>query len=490
MAIPTVRIRSAGPTPVPVPASGVRAARQATLAVVLPPALLALALGLWGLRRKDSIWGDEAVSLEVARRSTGQIWQLTQHIDAVHGLYYLLLHLLFTLHDGGLATLRLPSVLGMTAAAAGVALIGRRLSGSRAGLAAGLVFCVFPAVQEYAQEGRSYGMVCAGVVGSGLLLLRAAERPTVSRWSGYALAALTTCVLHEFAVLAVLGQGLTLVLARQSRRVRLGWLAACAGVLAGLLPLALLSESEAAQVAWITAPGTGTVLFALGTMLVGALCALVAGPGQRAFALPLLVLPQMVLLLVSVVHPVYLDRYVVFEYAGLALLIGAALDRLGRRAGWRVLLVVPLALLLLLPVETGLRTPQSRPDDLAAAARAVGRMSAPGDGVLFLPSARRQSELAFPADYAGRIDLALSGNVAASDTLGGIELPPDGIRARLLAVTRVVTVRTAGKGVPEGTAQDREKLAVLGADFQVCARAEVRGLVVTAYARPGDCRAG
>ena len=495
-------------------------------AVALPPAALALGLGLWGIRRDDSLWGDEAVTYQVAHRSPGQLWQLVQHVDAVHALYYLLMHAVFGLLPAGLVTLRLPSALGVALAAAGVALLGRRLAGPRAGLLAGLAFPVFPAVQQYAQEGRSYGLVCAGVVASGLLLLRALDRPGPGRWAAYAAVSLLTCWLHEFAVLAVLAQGVTLLVARPPRRVAAGWAVAFGAVLVGLLPLLWLSSTESKQVAWITWPGTGTVLFAAGTVVVGALCALACRrpPGTRAvtpgadavrpgadavtpdaeavapgpagvslpgFALPLLVLPQTVLLLVSLVHPVYLDRYVVFEYAGLALLVGAALTRLGRRiGGWPVLLAVPAALLLLLPTELHLRTPQARPDDLAAAARAAHELGSPGGGVLFLPSARRESELVYPGDYAGLWDLALSAPVASSGTLGGVELPPATVTARMDRLTRIVTVRTAGSGgVPEGTRQDAAMLRVLAADFRLCARIPVRGLVVTSYARPGDCPA-
>lgn len=478
---------------------------RGTAPLVLPPVVVALTLGLWGIGRDRSLWGDEAVSLEVAHRSTAQIWELAHHVDAVHTLYYLLLHGMFQLHDGGPALLRLPSVLGTAAAAAGVALIGRRLAGPRSGLAAGLVLPVFPAVQQYAQEGRSYALVMAAVVFSGLLLLRAVERPGPGRWCGYAAAALAACLLHEYAALAVAAHAVTLGLARVPRRVWAGWCLAMAAVLAGLAPLAAVGAEQAKQVAWITAPTTGTVLFAAGMCLLGALCALVpqrpgGSPGAvrlsgavslRGFALPLLLLPQALLLGVSLVHPVYLDRYVLFEYAGLALLVGSALDALGRRlprVGPRALLAVPLALLLLLPVETQLRTPTSRSDDLQGTARAVAALAQPGDGVLFMPSSRRQSELAFPQDYAGLTDLALSAPVAGSATLGGVELTPQQIEERMTGFARIITVRTKGKGPsPTAASRDKAKQAALTAGYQKCTGLEVRGVEVSLYARPGAC---
>ncbi len=493
-------------------------------AVALPGAALGVGLGLWGITRGDSIWGDEAVTYQTAHRTPAQLWKLIRHVDAVHALYYLLMHYVFAVLGGGLVVLRLPSVLGVAAAAAGVALIGRRLVSARAGLLAGLAFPVFPAVQQYAQEGRSYGLVSAGVVLSGLLLLRALDPPGPGRWSGparwagYAAAALVTSVLHEFAVLAVLAQGLTLLLSRPPWRVVRRWLASFAVVLAGLAPLLRLSSTQSQQVAWIPFPGTGTVLFAAGTVLAGGLCALAcrrppgsppggipgspAGgipggiPGQdrdrvtpsvTAFALPLLVLPQTALMLVSLADPVYLDRYVVFEYAGLALLAAAALDRIGGRARWPVLLVVPAALLLLLPTELHLRTPQGRPDDLAAAARAAHTLGRPGDGVLFMPSARREAELVYPRDFAGLWDLALSAPVAPSGTLNGVELAARQVTGRMGGLARIVVVRTDGRVLPEGTRVDAAMQRMLDEEFRVCSRTEVRDMTVTSYARPGHC---
>ena len=71
--------------------------------------------GLWGIERQDSMWRDESVTYQVAHRPLGELWGLLGHIDAVHGLYYLLMHTVFALWDGGLVALRLPSVLATAA---------------------------------------------------------------------------------------------------------------------------------------------------------------------------------------------------------------------------------------------------------------------------------------------------------------------------------------------------------------------------------------
>jgi len=115
----------------------------------LTPALWTLALGLWGLSRQHSVWRDEAATWQAAQRPPGDICRMLKNIDAVHGLYYLLMHELFACFGAGTTTLRLPSVLAMAVAAGCVAVIGRRLAGAWAGWGAGMAFGLFPAVQFY-----------------------------------------------------------------------------------------------------------------------------------------------------------------------------------------------------------------------------------------------------------------------------------------------------------------------------------------------------
>ncbi|MGZ0203708.1 glycosyltransferase family 39 protein, partial [Streptomyces sp. RM1] len=168
-----------------------------------------LALGLWRVDR-GGMWRDEAVTFQVARRTLPQIWRLLHGVDAVHGLYYLLMHFVLAARADEVV-LRLPSVAGAAVTAGLVAQVGARLARPRAGLWAGLLYAVNPMAGHYAQEGRSYALVAAGAMGATLLLLRGVEKGS---WWGYGLVLGVTCWLHEFAVLLVLAHGVTLALAR------------------------------------------------------------------------------------------------------------------------------------------------------------------------------------------------------------------------------------------------------------------------------------
>ncbi|MEU5735494.1 glycosyltransferase family 39 protein [Streptomyces antimycoticus] len=131
-----------------------------------------LALGLWGLDR-GTMWRDESATYQMARRTLPQIRDALGTVDAVHGLYYLLMHPLLALHPSEV-TMRLPSVLAAVAATALVAALGCRLARPRVGLWAGLLYAATPVVTHYAQEGRSYALVTAGAAWATYLLVGAA----------------------------------------------------------------------------------------------------------------------------------------------------------------------------------------------------------------------------------------------------------------------------------------------------------------------------
>ncbi|MEU4889433.1 MULTISPECIES: glycosyltransferase family 39 protein [Streptomyces] len=492
---------------------------------------MALLLGLWGIRRENSMWRDESVTYQVAHRELPHLWRLLGELDAVHGLYYLLMKAVFTVWDGGLVALRLPSVLATALAAAGVAAIALRLAGARAAVLSGTVFTVVPMVQHYAQEGRSYALVCAAVTWACYLLLRGVEGGGARIWTAYAGVLLVACWLHEFAILVLAAHGVTLLRSAAAPAARRAWLIASGCVGAGVLPLALVSAGQAErQLGWLGRPGLGAWLLFFAVSAAGWACARALpllpegrqgqpkplerpelpeqippppGPaiGAAALALPLLVVPAGLLMTVSLVKPWYVDRYVLYGMTGLALLLGIRLDRvtepvvlrrlLPRRPA-RIAAVCGCAaglLAVLLPWSLLVRTPESRKDDVVAVADAVRDVAAPGDAVLFMPSRRREWLLSFPEVRAGVRDLALRQGPAASATLQGTELPADEIRRRVLAADRVIAV-TDPEGQPldafRGEAVKRE---TLDAHFRRCEPVRVHGAQVVVHVRSGSCDA-
>ncbi|WP_168714126.1 glycosyltransferase family 39 protein [Streptomyces sp. A1136] len=448
----------------------------------LPP-LLAVVLGLWGLERGPgggSMWRDESVTVEVAHRPLAGLLDLLWHVDAVHGLYYLLMHGVYGLWDGGLWALRLPSVAATALAAAGVAAVADRLAGPRAALIAGSAYALLPPVQMYAQEGRSYALVACAVVWATYLML-------AERWVAYAVVLLLGCWLHEFAVLALPAHGCA---ARRSR----GWRSSAVAVVAALLPLAVVSARQARQqLGWLGRPSWQD--WAAYGVLAVAVVLLARGVREERRALrvavPLALLPPGLLMTLSLVHPWYVDRYVLYALVGFALLIGL---RLARVEGVRARAVWPWVLAGALLAPWGwwslwLRTPESRKDDALAVAAAVRERARPGDGVVFLPARRREWLLSSPDTYAPLRDLALAETPEASHSLWGSESTPGRIRARLAGATRVVALLDPPDQPLDPYPAEVAKREALADGFRLCSVTDVRGARIAVFARTGaDCR--
>ncbi|MFC8094965.1 glycosyltransferase family 39 protein [Streptomyces sp. NPDC057301] len=462
------------------------------------PLLWTLALGLWGISRQDSLWRDEAATWQVARRPVGDIWHMLGNVDSVHGLYYLLMHGLFQWFGAGTTTLRLPSVLAMAVAAACVTAIGHRLAGAWAGLAGGLAFGLLPAVQFYLQEGRPYALVTAGAGISTLLLVTVLEgRGRAVHWVAYG-GTVAVCGLLNWLSLLILPAHLaTLLWTRARRGTWMRWAPAATVAVAAVLPLILYSRRQSAQVSWIP-PLTWHMLIGPAVLLaIGGLGALLDRPragrlSVAPVALPLLAVPQLALIGLSLAKPIFLDRYVLFSMLGLALLIGSALGtavraarpRFPRAAPWLVPVAVTAAVVALLPQSLAKRAPESRVDDVLAVAADVRRLKHPGDAVVYIPAARRDSALVSPDDFAGLRDVALAEGPAVSGTLKGEEAGPDRIRAAMLAQRRILLLTDASEVArPLAGKRDHAKTAVLEKHFKVVADVQVRGRRVTVYER-------
>jgi mannosyltransferase len=476
----------------------------------LIPLLWTLALGLWGLSRQHSVWRDEAATWQVARRSVADIWHMLGQVDAVRGLYCLLMHELFAWFGPSTTTLRLPSVLAMAVAAACVTAIGHRLAGTWAGLGAGLALGLLPAVQFYLQEGRPYALIAAGAGISTLLLVTLlTERGRTGLWAAYGGTVLVCALLNWLSLLILPAHLATLAWTKAGRGTWTRWAAASTAAVAATLPLILFSRSQSEQVSWIPpltwhmliGPAVLLTIGGLGALLdrsrVGRAWAGRPGAGRLSVAavgMPLLAVPQIGLIGLSLIQPLFLDRYILFSMLGLALLIGAALGTAVRAAEPRfprasrrlVPTVVVVALLALLPQSLAKRSPESRVDDVLSAAADVRRLKQPGDAVLFLPAARRDTALVSPDDFTGLRDIALTKSPVASGTLKGEEAAPDRIRSAMLAQQRILLVTDVPRVArPLSARREVMKQAVLKRYFTVVADEQVRGRRVTVYERRG-----
>jgi mannosyltransferase len=525
----------------PRPAAGWRA-RVVRYVPLLAAAAVMTGFGLWGLARDGAMGNDEVVSRWAALLPLAKLAHLVRGVDAVHGLYYLLLHCWMVVGTSP-AVMRVPSVLAMAAAAALTVVIGRRLTGSAwTGLFAGLIMAITPAISYYAQTARSYAFVVACVLAATLVLLYAlrAENAGAPRrqitgwWLGYGVLVLLGGYLNEMSLLALAAHGVTVLLARYGRRALAHWAATAAAATVLVVPLLYLSVRQDNALHWVHRPGLtelyilyhdyfGATFWAPLLLAVCAAVALLPGmkragqageaepvpgprPGDQAapwwrsggvsvqsVAAPLLVLPAALLLIESLAGPpLYVDRYVLYGEAGAALLAGAGLWRIG---GWvaqaarrpRVLWVPGIAICVfaLLPQiaqQQWVRTPGSRLFNFGGPALYIGAHARPGDGVMFLGTFFRKAELGYPAQFRDTRDLTLAVPPSVAHPFKGIDKPFTAIRPLMLQHSRIWVIgRPPSASLPAGIL--REESGVLLRNFTRTAAVAYRGMWVTLWQR-------
>ena len=193
--------------------------------VVVLPALAELIVGGYRIGG-PSLWRDEAATISGSQRPVFAIATMVQHEDAVHGPYYLLMHLVIAAGGISATTLRLPSLIAMCLAVGLTAALGRRLAQASgmaapqtAGLLAGLALAAVPLTTRYAQEARPYALTTLFAVLATYLLVRAVASPRWPWWVLYA-AALVLTGLFSLASMLLVGAHLVSLLA--ARRTSAG----------------------------------------------------------------------------------------------------------------------------------------------------------------------------------------------------------------------------------------------------------------------------
>lgn len=426
--------------------AGVRGAvRTAVSAAVRTPELTVGALGVIvaaAFSWVPSLWYDEAATVTSAQRSWGQLWAELHTVDAVHGLYYALVHAWFWLVGYTPFTLRLPSALAVGVAAGLVVALGRRIGGRRLGITAGIVFLLLPRVQWAGTEGRPYATITALSVCLTLVGLTAVRRTrsggAVRWWVAYGLLAVVAVGFNVYLALAVVAHAValvwTLVAERHAlrsatvfrsgrlpgpplvtRRVLVRWAIAAGTAAVVLAPFVLVVASQAKQVGWIkdisrdtfgqvyatawfgASDPYATLMWTL--MVVGTVVALVQVhrrvPSARALfraqavrlALPLVVVPTGVLLVATALgERLYSPKYATLSLPFVALLVAVAVTAVRPRA----LLAAAVAVLVVLSVPTAVtvKGPEAKQASTWAHAASIisaERAARPGanEGVVF-----------------------------------------------------------------------------------------------------------
>jgi len=434
--------------------------------------VLAAAVSLGGAGR-PSFWYDEAATISASySRSLQQLWQMLSNVDAVHGLYYLLMHAWFQIFPPTEFWSRAPSGLAVGAAAAGVVVLGKQFSSRTVALSSGVVCGILPRATWAGIEARPYALSMMAAVWLTVLFVHATRRDSAWLWLSYGIVLATSVLLDVYLTLLLLAYVAFLCLYRHSPTVLVRF--AVASLLAGcaVAPVGVEAFGQVHQIVWIAPIGRRTIedvavqqyfersppfmivsALVVATAVVLWLCtsAHLAGEDRRLMTLAIgwIVIPTTVILIWSaMVNPIYTPRYLCFTAPAVALVLGVCIGALAV-APWMAAAILSVFTLAAGPnyflVQRGPYAKYGM--DYSQVADLITEKAAPGDCLLvndtvtFMPAPMRPLMAARPDAYRKLIDLSLWQRAADRNDVFDTNLIPEA-SAGPLSNCRVVWIIT------------------------------------------------
>ncbi|MGH3635761.1 glycosyltransferase family 39 protein [Mycobacterium sp.] len=327
-----------------------------------PLALAVLAAVVSGTAAsRPSLWYDEGATISAAAsRSLSHLWRLLGHIDAVHGLYYLLMHGWFAVFPPTEFWTRAPSCLAVGAAAAGVVVFAKQFAPRMTAVCAGVVFAILPRVTWAGIEARPYAFSAVAAVWLTVLLVLAIRRNRWWLWLLYALALMVSVLLNVYLVLLVPAYAVVVPVLGRQKSIVIRWAITSAAAVGIMTPFMLFTHGQVFQVAWISPLNWHNVIdagqhqyfensvpFGILAAIVIVVAAIAArragssGSGGDTRRLVLvcaawIVIPTAVTLIYSAFgDPVYYARYLTFTAPAMAVVLAVCITAVAKRR-WAV----------------------------------------------------------------------------------------------------------------------------------------------------------
>jgi len=423
---------------------------------------LAAAVGLAGAAR-PSLWYDEAATISASySRSLDQLWQMVRHVDAVHALYYLLMHGWFTIFPPTEFWSRAPSGLAVGGAAAGIVVLGKQFSSRTVAVTSGVVFAILPRTTWAGIEARPYAVSALAAVWLTVLLVYAARRDNAWVWLSYGVALAVSIVLDIYLALLFLAHVAFVCLCRRTRKILVRFAIASFLACCAVTPLVLVAIAQVQQIKWINpiAPQTfqdvtvqqyfdrsppvtvvsGLVVAAAIVLWLCTSARLVQADRQLlTLAIAWSLIPTAVILIWSAfVHPIYTPRYLCFTAPGVALVLGVCIGALAVKP-WIAAALVALFALAAAPnyllVQRGpyakYGMDYSQVADLITAKAAPGDCLLINDTVTFMPAPMRPLMAARPDAYRKLADLSLWERATQTNEVFDTNLIPEAVAGPL-----------------------------------------------------------
>jgi mannosyltransferase len=400
--------------------------------------VLAAAVSLVGAAR-PSFWYDEAATISASySRSLGQLWQMLGNVDAVHGLYYLVMHGWFQIFPPTEFWSRAPSGLAVGGAAAGVVLLGKQFSSRTVALTSGVLCGILPRSTWAGIEARPYAMSMMAAVWLTVLLVVAARRQNRWVWLSYGIALASSVLLEMYLVLVLLAHVVFMCAFRRSRKVLGQFAVTSLLTVCALAPFVIEVVGQVQQIKWIAPIGRRTIedvvvqqyfersppFAVLSALVIAAAIVLwlrtsvkLAETDRQLLTLAVawMVIPTALIVIAAVlVHPVYTPRYLSFTAPAMALVLGVCVGALALNP-WVATALVTLFAVAAAPNYIWAQRNQYAKYgmDYSQVAGLITAKAAPGDCLLvndtvtFMPAPMRPLMAARPDAYRKLIDLTL-----------------------------------------------------------------------------------
>ncbi len=353
------------------------------------------------------LWLDEPATVAIARLPWAQFRHIWWYGEASYqGAYFLLMR--GWLHLGqSEAWIRLPSAMFAIASIPLIYLVARKLAGESAALASAALLAFSPTHVYYSQEARGYPMAILLVLASAWFFVRAVEANRERDWLLWTLCGALAFYTHFFACLALLAQGCSLIVLRKPERWRRMFVHGCLllALTAPGLTFVLRVPAHTTSFPWMPQAtpkqvlhlalffgGAGEKLILSAVLWMAALTAIWRdrkdGPEifwRGALLVSWAFLPVLLMALISLYNPVFVQRYMIFCLPATIMLAGRGMIALPKHhlGYW---LVLALCVSSIVNIFMGYRKPREDWRDATAAVLAAAQ---PGDAVLVYPNFAR-----------------------------------------------------------------------------------------------------
>jgi mannosyltransferase len=353
-----------------------------------------------------SLWRDEVSSVVFASAPLGELVTILGRDRAQVGLanmatYYTILHFWLAIGETE-ARIRFLSVIAGVVTIVPLYLVAHRIGGWRAAASASAFYAVSRIVVQWNQEARGYSMAMLVSATLTWLVIRAVDRQQVRWWLAYGLLGAIGLYVHFFVGLTIAAHALWVLWARGVPEIR-GLAALLLPLTVAAVPIPITAMAEGTAVHWIDPvtlssawgtlwriAGTPMLFGAVGVLMVVAAAVHRPDSGRHPLLLVLLalVIPIVAALLLSLVRPMFIPRYLVVIVPAMAIVVGVGLAAL-RPPALRAVVAVGLALLLALNLPSAYR--DRHQEDWRAASRWIAAEVEAGDRILFDDSRRQLS---------------------------------------------------------------------------------------------------